>query len=83
MMSKPHTTRVYKSSNGYEGILYGKSSFSVFDSDGNEILHTGARSFNTYSELVDTIERMPEILDLLNGKFDEIYENAEDEGDEI
>ena len=82
-MNKPHTTRVYKSSNGYEGILYGKSSFSVFDSDWNEILHTGARSFNTYSELVDTIERMPEILDLLNGKFDEIYESAEDEGDEI
>lgn len=77
-MSKPHTTRVYKSNNGYEGILYGKPSFSVFDSDGNEILHTGNRTFNTYSELVDFIDGFPNIMQMIAEKLDNTLVQKED-----
>jgi hypothetical protein len=55
----------YTSENGYTGILYGKSSFSIRDKNGKEVFHTGSRAFNTYEELVDRVERHPEFMKML------------------
>ena len=56
----------YTSENGYTGILYGHSSYAIYDKDGNEVLHTGSRSINTYDELVKSIEDYPEFLKRLS-----------------
>ena len=41
---------------GYTGVLYGKSSFLVRDKEGNEIFHTGFRTFDSYDELKDAVD---------------------------
>ena len=41
----------YTHSNGYTGILYGKSSLAVQNSEGREVYHTGFRNINTLDEL--------------------------------
>ena len=52
----------YVSDNGYKGVLYGRTSFSIFDKDGKEVFHTGFRNINTYEELVKHIEGYPEFI---------------------
>ena len=56
----------YTSSNGYTGVLYGKSSLVIFDKDGKLSLHTGFRSANTYEELVEIVEEHPQLLKLIH-----------------
>ena len=45
--------------NGYMGVLYGKSSMSIYDKDGHECLHTGSRTPNTEEELYEVLGNMP------------------------
>ena len=42
----------YKNSLGWRGILYGKSSMSICDPGGREIIHTSSRRINTLEELI-------------------------------
>lgn len=51
--------------NGYMGILYGKSSMSIYDEDGHEILHTGIRNINTKAELYELLEGMPKFVEIM------------------
>lgn len=46
----------YTSANGYTGIIYGNSSFKIFNSNGQEILHTKHRAFETLEELKIVID---------------------------
>lgn len=55
----------YKSENGYSGILYGESSMAIFDPDGNEIMHTGYRTPNTYAELKEVVDETPDLIAVL------------------
>lgn len=55
----------YQSENGYKGILYGRSSFSIRDKNGKEVFHTGFRKINTYEELVKEVEEFPKFLEIL------------------
>lgn len=55
----------YTSDNGYTGMLYGKSSLAIYDSNGIETMHTCHRSINTYEELVDMVEEHPMFMENL------------------
>jgi hypothetical protein len=55
----------YTSENGYTGVLYGRSSMSIYDPEGHECLHTGFRNINTYEELVETVNEQPEFMKAL------------------
>ena len=55
----------YTSENGYTGVLYGRSSLSIYDPEGHECLHTGLRAINTYEELVETVNEQPEFMKAL------------------
>lgn len=61
----------YVSENGYTGVLYGKSSFVIYDSIGRMVFHTGFRNINTYDELVKQVEAYPEFRKLLLDMKDE------------
>lgn len=56
--------------NGFSGKLYGESSMSIFDKDGNEVLHTGFRNADINSEkaLYEHLESFPEFLSMLTGE---------------
>lgn len=69
----------YKSENGYTGRMYGKQSFSIYASDGHEVMHSGFRSFNDLETLKEITDQMPEFLEMLNG----IYEDCEECEDDI
>ena len=56
----------YTSDNGFTGTLYGFSSLSITDRDGNEKMHTGFRSINTTEELKTFVDAFPETLKQLN-----------------
>ena len=56
----------YTSANGYTGVMYGKSSLSVYGPDGKEVLHTGDRNGNTMEELKQVVEVMPEYVRMCN-----------------
>lgn len=50
--------------NGYAGRLYGEQSLCIYK-DGNTVLHTGFRSYDTPEELYKHLERMPELMEAL------------------
>lgn len=58
-----------KHENGYSGKLYGKSSMSIYDQDGKEVLHTGFRNINTQEELYSHLADMPAFLESIAGIF--------------
>lgn len=60
----------YKSENGYTGKLYGKSSLSIYNSIGREVMHTCFRTINTLEELKQEVEEFPEFLRVLSNKDD-------------
>ena len=60
----------YKSENGYTGKLYGKSSLSIYNSIGREVMHTCFRTINTLEELKQEVEKFPEFLRVLSDKDD-------------
>lgn len=55
----------YKSENGYTGVMYGKSSFAIYDKDGKKVFHTGSRAFNTEEKLKKQVDKFPEFLEML------------------
>ena len=48
----------YKNAFGWRGVLYGRSSMSIYDPGGREIIHTGCRKINTLQELIRLMEGM-------------------------
>ena len=58
----------YTSRNGYTGVLFGKSSFSIYNKNGKNVFHTGSRTFNSYEELVKRVDEFPQFLELLIGE---------------
>ena len=57
--------RNYKHENGFSAKLYGKSSMSIYDAEGNEVMHTGFRKPNTEEEVMELLEEMPEFLRMI------------------
>lgn len=56
----------YTHPNGYTGILYGKSSLAVQNSEGREVFHTGFRNINTLDELKKWLDDFPKFMEMLN-----------------
>ena len=55
----------YTSPNGFRGVMYGKSSLSIYYPDGMEALHTGERTPQTLSELMHIVDEMPDFMEML------------------
>ena len=55
----------YTSPNGYRGVMYGKSSMVIYDSNGVERLHTSSRTPNTLEELKEFVDGFEEFLESL------------------
>lgn len=68
----------YKSDNGYTGVLYGESSFSVYDESGKEVMHTGSRNINTYEELKEQVDEFPKFMAILEQRWDDLEDCDED-----
>lgn len=66
----------YTGENVYRGVLYGKSSMAVYDRNGVEHFHTGARKINTLEELQEFVEGFEEFLERLMEEGGEINERA-------
>lgn len=64
--------------NGYTGVLYGKSSMSIKDQEGREVLHTGSRNINTEAELYQHLEEFPEFMKMLAANWDRLTKEDED-----
>lgn len=45
--------------NGFTGIMYGNSSLSIYNADGDEVMYTGFRSVNTPEELQRLVDAFP------------------------
>ena len=74
MSQKPKTIE-YTSQNGYRGVLYGKSSMSIYGPNGKEVIHTGHRTPNTLEELKKQVDEMPEFMELLIGMAQDYKED--------
>ena len=61
--------------NGYSGVLYGRGSMTIYDKDGNEVLHTWARNAQTRQDLYEELETMPEFLELLRKSCAENFDD--------
>ena len=69
----------YISPNGYTGILYGESSLSIYDSDDQNIFHTGSRNINTLEELKYLVEAFPKYRSELAKHWKELMEDDDDD----
>lgn len=72
----------YTSDNGYKGVLYGESSFAIYEVESGKCkLHTGFRNINTYDELVKQVEDFPRFIEWLGTATDDLIdrEDVEDE----
>lgn len=56
----------YTHPNGYTGLLYGKSSLVVQNSEERDVFHTGFRNINTLDELKKWLEDFPKFMEMLN-----------------
>lgn len=64
----------YTSDNGYKGVLYGESSFAIYEVESGECkLHTGFRTINTYDELVKQVENFPSFYESLGKLHDDLF----------
>lgn len=50
--------------NGYSAVLYGKSSMSIFFG-GKAVSHTGFRNVNTEAEVMELLEKIPELFAII------------------
>lgn len=64
--------------NGYTGIVYGKSSMSVYK-DNKEVLHTGSliKPFTTEKEVYEYLEKLPSFFKSLDENIDKILADKE------
>ncbi len=71
----------YKSENGYSGVLYGKSSMSIYNPEGEEVFHTGFRrkEINSLEALKEQVDTFPEFEKLLKSHWDDIKNDTEDD----
>ena len=52
--------------NGYTGVLYGKSSMSIYDEKGHECFHTIHSRIKNEAELCELLEDMPRLMKSLS-----------------
>lgn len=57
--------------NGYSGVLYGRSSMSIYDQQGHEVIHTGFRAGNTLEYLKVVVDTADKLRAMLNGEEDD------------
>lgn len=71
----------YKSENGYSGVLYGKSSMSIYNPQGKEVFHTGFRrkEINSLEALKEQVDTFPEFTLMLKKHWDVIRNDTEDD----
>lgn len=50
---------------GYEGYLYGESSFVLKNEELGHYMHTGSRSINTFEELKELVDDAPKFFEML------------------
>lgn len=50
---------------GYEGYLYGESSFVLKNEELGHYMHTGSRSINTFEELKEQVDEAPKFFEML------------------
>lgn len=74
----------YKSDNGYTGVLYGKSSMSIYNPEGKEVFHTGFRkkNINSLDALKKHVDTFPEFMKILQGKAIEIHDDFKNNSEE-
>lgn len=77
MKKKPAQKIEYTSPNGYRGVLYGKSSMSIYGPNGREVIHTGHRTPNTLEELTKQVDSMPEFMEMLTAMQESHKEKEE------
>lgn len=53
--------KLYGHKNGYSARLYSKTSMSVYFK-GKEVAHTGLRNVNTEDEVMDMLDKYPELM---------------------
>lgn len=53
----------YQSDNGYSGKLYGRSSLTIWNSNGEECLHTASRRINTIEELKVLVDHFADFVE--------------------
>lgn len=74
-----YNKKEYVHENGFRAILYGEKSMVILDPAGEEVMHTGFRSCNTESEIMDILEGEPAFIEACQ----KIAGSAEDEDDDI
>lgn len=50
---------------GYEGYLYGESSYVLKNEELGHYMHTGSRSINTFEELKEHVDEAPKLFKML------------------
>lgn len=60
-MEKEYTSPI----SGYTGRMYGATSLSIQDKEGNEVFHTGFRNVHTYDELKETVDNFEDLAILI------------------
>ena len=65
--------------NGYTGIVYGKSSISVYK-DNEEVLHTGSliKPFKTEKEVYEYLDKLLDFFKELDENMDKILADEEE-----
>lgn len=62
---------MYKHNNGYSARLYGKSSMSIYNQQGREVMHTGSRSVNKEDEVMELLGNYPDFITILQKAFND------------
>ena len=70
-----------KHPNGYEGVLHGISSMTIYNPQGKECMHTGFRTIHTAEELYKQLEGMPEFWKMIASGWDDIWNSEDEESD--
>lgn len=67
--------KIFKHSNGYSAVLYGKSSMIIRRPDDSKMIHTGSRNVNKEAEVMDLLEDAVEFDKNMNELIEELREN--------
>lgn len=68
------------SRNGYTGVLSGESTLAIYDSRGNEVMHTGSRTINSEKELRRFVNGFPKHVKQLLAIIDDLKDEDTDDG---
>lgn len=64
------TIRYTSDLNGYSGVLYGEKIMSIYDPNGQAVLHTYNRAGNTLEYLKEVVDTADKLRAMLNGEVD-------------